>query len=127
MSPLGFSNVELSTSPTVGMSPLNHIFIACENAQDLWNRTDNLLLWQNSHESIKSLCNEICYISTRRTKKGAIAFNFIAVLLWTIWLERNQMLLPIILLIISFSIPSSLTWIYLSSRFQPSHSTHRDI
>uniref|UniRef100_A0A9I9EAH4 Uncharacterized protein n=1 Tax=Cucumis melo TaxID=3656 RepID=A0A9I9EAH4_CUCME len=55
----------------------------------LWSKAQALLKWNSTPNDVKSLAQNICSLNIK-TQKGLITFNTIAILLWKIWLERNN-------------------------------------
>ncbi|KAA0056004.1 LINE-1 retrotransposable element ORF2 protein [Cucumis melo var. makuwa] len=68
---------------------INHLFIHCPYSQQLWSKAKALLKWTSTPNDVQSLAQNICSLNIR-TQKGLITFNTSAILLWKIWLERNN-------------------------------------
>ncbi|TYK29578.1 LINE-1 retrotransposable element ORF2 protein [Cucumis melo var. makuwa] len=68
---------------------INHLFIHCPYSQQLWSKAKALLKWNRTPTDVQSLVQNICSLNIRN-QKGLITFNTSAILLWKIWLERNN-------------------------------------
>ena len=69
----------------------NHIFITCLVAKNIWEKVEHLINCRNSNINTTSLFKDICCIK-QKNRKDIIIFNTIDVDLWTIWIERNNIL-----------------------------------
>lgn len=69
----------------------NHIFLSCTTTAFVWNKMASEIGWHNNHVTIDSLCKDLLLIKQTSNKK-IITFNLAAAILWTLWVERNNII-----------------------------------
>ncbi|KAA0056839.1 LINE-1 retrotransposable element ORF2 protein [Cucumis melo var. makuwa] len=70
---------------------MNHLFIFCPFARNLWNMWSSETGTPMATTNVKDLCLQLCRQSDRNTK-NIISFNSAIATLWTIWIRRNNLI-----------------------------------
>lgn len=67
----------------------DHVFIHCNQAKELWGRFQAQTRQVIAGNNVKSFCLSLCQLN-QISRKNVIFFNLGVVILWSLWLERNN-------------------------------------
>ena len=79
------------SSCKVATEDLDHIFIHCSKAKNIWKMVQDATKVIIQGSSAKFLCTNLCKMK-QNSIRSIIKFNTIAITMWTIWIDRNNII-----------------------------------
>lgn len=70
---------------------INHIFIHCAKARSIWKKNLDEIGFSMQDSIAKSICHTLCAIN-QNSIYNILKFNVTLAALWTLWLDRNNMI-----------------------------------